>query len=542
MLYSRPRSLIERRRGKRRSSALLSGMAAIAMVLSLAPPVNAEQPQWGQWWFDSWGVQDKVWPVSRGAGVTVAVIDAGVAGDSQVLKGAVLPGVALKSESDFHTSKDPAKPLVFPDGRVTENGPGNVDKSTEQHGSKMAQLIAGRGQTRKLWNLADRPAGVGMVGAGVAPDAKILPIDISGGQGLTTVGSAQFGIPAGIRWAVDHGAKVISISLAEGMISGGKCPAYQQKAIDYAIRHDVLIVAGAGNDGNKENLSMAPANCPGVLSVGAVDRRGNAPAWSQRQPYVAVAAPGDDIPVIDPSEDLVKFQTELTRGTSNSTALVAGVAALVRSKYPTMPARQVVQRIVNTTDPAAPGAPKLAVGAGIVNIQRSLDVTGHPVPQNAPNPVFSGYDTWAASSEGKAVSSSDPWPGFKKECGNNPVSSCFWQTGNRGLFLVMGLPLTLAIIATVIILATRKRRGRQPASPYPAPMGATGPAPGPAPGYGPGPGPAPGPGYGQPPGPAPGPGYGPGPAGPGPAPGPGYGQGPGSGPGYGPGPGPGPGR
>src|SRR5262249_23480905 len=110
---------------------------------------------------------------------------------------------------------------------------------------------------------------------GVAPKAKILPIKAN----ILNEGAKA------IRYAVDHHAQVINISQA----APSTCPSDVQEAVAYAIQHDVVVVAGAGNDGDTSNSSMFPANCAGVLAVGAVDSRTVPWTKTQRQPYVTVA-------------------------------------------------------------------------------------------------------------------------------------------------------------------------------------------------------------------------------------------------------------
>src|SRR5262249_30341290 len=153
-----------------------------------------------EWWFTAWGVQSRLWPKSQGEGVTVAVLDSGVQAILPDFSGVVLPGKDMTGGGDGRTDVDPKY----------------------GHGTLMAALIAAQG------------TGTGFVG--VAPGAKILPI-------VTDDGGSTI---AGIRYATDHGAKVISIS--QGAPS--PCVDELQEAIGYAVDHDVVVVASAGNDGD----------------------------------------------------------------------------------------------------------------------------------------------------------------------------------------------------------------------------------------------------------------------------------------------------
>jgi subtilisin family serine protease len=316
----------------------------------------------------------------------------------------------------------------------------------------MAELIAGRGEVAALVDPSNFPAGTGLAGAGVAPQAKILPIDLSGGRGLMGNGGFDYGLAAGIRYAVDHGAKVISMSLGENRAGG--CPALHQNAIAYAVEHDVVVVVAAGNQGDVGNPSDEPANCAGVLAVGAVDEKGSSPPWTQRQPYVAVAAPGVDVPSINPGHLTYDGhpEAELTRGTSDSTALVAGVVALMRSKYPSMPAREVVQRITDTAD-RQPGqqAPSTAAGSGIVDVYRSMDVQDYPVPARAPNPVYAAFDRWLASPQGRQFSRAQNSSAHSSNGGGVNVSP---------IAVAIGLLIVGATLGITLALLVSRRRNR----------------------------------------------------------------------------------
>jgi type VII secretion-associated serine protease mycosin len=306
-----------------------------------APTVKPNAKQW--YLTERWHVDRDVWPLSQGAGVTVAVIDTGVGGGRwtppEMTGDFILPGTDLQEEG------------------------GDSTYDQQGHGTAMAELIAARG-TRNGF-------------AGLAPKADILPIKQISNNDVT----------AGIRWAVDHKAKVLSISLASVAVDGTCSPA-QQDAVDYAVEHDVIVVASAGNEGNGDNASEAPGACPGVTAVGAVDRSGKPWEKTQRKPYVAVAAPGVDMPVKNNYNEM-----EVSSGTSNSTALVAATMALVRAKFPKLSAREVVQRVVATADDAGPKGQDDTTGLGMVNPARALTAD---VAKDAPNPVFARLDKMKA--------------------------------------------------------------------------------------------------------------------------------------------------
>ncbi|MEU8799002.1 S8 family serine peptidase [Spirillospora sp. NPDC048819] len=318
--------------------------AASALVLTTAAPVNAAPgPRPDQWWFTAWEIQQKVWPVSKGAGVTVAVIDTGVNGRLPDLQGALVPGT----------------------NAISGSGNGQVGPSADleaSHGTAMAALIASRG------------TGTGYIG--VAPEAKIMPVH------------ANLGVwDKAIRFAADHGAKVISIS--QGLPGNGGCRPETQQAVAYALQKGAVVVAASGNDGDESNRPQEPANCSGVLAVGAVDNQKRAWEQTQRQPYVAVAAPGFPVNTLLANGQV----TDGVAGTSQAAALASAAVALVRSKHPEMPAREVVQRIINTTKDAGPPGRDELTGTGVIIPAAALTAD---VPKDAPNPVFAAYDRWLA--------------------------------------------------------------------------------------------------------------------------------------------------
>ncbi|MGW5482121.1 type VII secretion-associated serine protease mycosin [Streptomyces sp. NPDC004008] len=242
------------------------------------------------------------WAETQGEGVTVAVVDSGVDGSHADLAGQVLEG------KDF-------------------TGGGNAQKDLDGHGTSMASLIAGHGHG---------PGNAsGMVG--LAPKAKILPLRVLETQ-RDPNHDATWG--AAVRYAVDHGAKVINLSFAN---EGGKTLSDGREAISYAEAHDVVVVASAGNEG--AIAVDEPAALPGVVSVGAVDKKGNRWDGSNTGRGLTLMAPG--VGVL--AADMTRSQKySLSTGTSDATAYVSATAALVRAKYPDLTAGQVINRLIKS--------------------------------------------------------------------------------------------------------------------------------------------------------------------------------------------------
>ncbi|WP_222868309.1 S8 family serine peptidase [Actinomadura syzygii] len=321
------------------------GAVVALLLLSPTPALAVPEPRKELYWFDWWELQKKVWPITTGKGITVAVVDREVDIDLPDLKGAVLPNVNM---NDVRMKPDP------------ENG---------GHGAAMSALIVGQGR------------GTGMVG--VAPDAKVLPLSAQSAGAWAKA----------LRYATDHGAKVVNIS--QGDVTFQPCDPLLQAAVSYAVQRDVVVVVSAGNEGRHGDWRSSPANCAGVLAVGGLD--GQVEPWSGSTPgeYVMGAAPAVEVGSID---GFGHFVGRGHAGTSPAAALTSGVVALVRARFPNMPAREVVRRILATAkDVGKPGWDDVT-GYGLVRPYRALVDN---VPATAPNPV---YDRWQATQAGSRPS------------------------------------------------------------------------------------------------------------------------------------------
>ncbi|HZB31037.1 MAG TPA: S8 family serine peptidase [Streptosporangiaceae bacterium] len=392
---------------RRLTRSAIAATLALLMAAAVATPGLAAVPgpRREQWWFTAWALQNKVWPITQGQGVTVAVIDTGVEARLPDLTGVVLPGTNFDGGGgDGRTDLD------------TETPPG--------HGTAMAALIASQGR------------GTGFVG--VAPEAKILPI----------VANSSDTLVPGIRYAVDHGAKVISIS----QVQSARCPEEMQEAVGYAIQRDVVVVAGAGNTGDVGNPSYNPANCAGVLAVGGLDLQLRPFAKTQRQSYVAVSAPATGVGGVLKDG---QFHTS-EGGTSSATALTAGAVALVRSKYPDLSARDVVKRIMASLRDAGPPGRDDLTGYGAVRPYQALTIGR--IPANTPNPVFDAYEKWAAANGKK--------PGGDAQAQQNEAGDSPNNATEMALQLGIGTAVTLLLVF-LLMLFLRRRRRPVPASGYP---------------------------------------------------------------------------
>ncbi|MBO0806196.1 MAG: S8 family serine peptidase [Nocardiopsaceae bacterium] len=439
-------------RRTRRLAAATAGLAAACALVLPAATAHAATggytPNPHEWWLNAshWDAQRNVWPITEGVGVTVAVVDSGVQASNPDLRGVVLPGGDM---------------LGYP-------GNGEKDYAPKGgHGTAVAELIAGQG------------AGSSRVGAdpvGIAPQAKILPVHV------IDPSTNNAPIVKGIKYAVDHGASIINLSLGGNAPSSTTCDPDEQEAVAYALAHDVVVVAGSGDTNLRGPAPEEPGTCAGVLTVGGVEPNGSLWQDSVQGPQVSVAAPGDNIYTVNNNGQ--EYSTT-GNGTSFSAPLVSGAAALIRSRYPKMPWYQVDQRLIDTAIPDGP-QPNNSTGYGIINVTKALEASSYPVKASAPDPPYARYQAWLKTPAGQSfakanhLSTGNP---AGSGSGTHPGSSASGKPSSSGggsgtLIVILVVVLVIAaIIALVIVLATRNRRGpRGPGAPG---GGASGYPPGP---------------------------------------------------------------
>ncbi|WP_232233900.1 type VII secretion-associated serine protease mycosin [Micromonospora chokoriensis] len=324
---------------RRALRGVLSGtLAALLGVGLVAPsPATAAPPICGPGGAASltetpWALRrlepSSAWPLSRGAGMTVAVIDSGVSAAHPLLKGQVLQG------RDFND-------LPARQGQCDEAG----------HGTLIAGIIAGR-------------EGSGVPFSGIAPAARILPIRVLPLTGEVNNPQLPVEIAEAIDWAVAQGADVINLSLTTF-----PHPALTA-AVERALAKRVVLVAAAGNwNENSQNRPGYPAAYPGVIAVGGVDEQGGHVGTSISGDYVDIAAPGMNI--IGPAPGNAGYRTVPDGGTSYAAAYVSGVAALVRAAYPDLNPQQVADRLERTAD-NPPEGHNADIGYGMVNPYRAV--------------------------------------------------------------------------------------------------------------------------------------------------------------------------
>ncbi|MFE5301225.1 type VII secretion-associated serine protease mycosin [Streptomyces sp. NPDC056632] len=399
--------------GIRRSRARNIASAGLGMLLVgiASVPAHAESVRSQQWHLDTMHAEE-IWRISTGEGITVAVIDSGVDKNNPDLVGRVLDGkdLAPGESGDEHDDFD-------------------------GHGTGMAGLIAGTGKAR------------GGDGAfGLAPGAKILPVRLPDPDPNRSALAAdeEFNKLASeaIRFAADSGARVINIS--QGAQAGSD---QLTGAVRYALDKGALVFASVGNSADKDNVVEYPAATPGVVGVGAIDRKLTRVKNSQYGPQVDLVAPGKDtVHACGGGTGLCK-----STGTSDATALASAAAALVWAEHPDWTNNQVLKVMLNTV--AAPddgGGRNDYIGYGAIRPLRALKTPGDPGPAGVrPLPDLPAA---TSASPSTAPVTTSPAPAA-------PQADEAADGSGTGLWIGLGIGAAVLLGAAVAVPVLRSRRG-----------------------------------------------------------------------------------
>ncbi|MEU6277445.1 type VII secretion-associated serine protease mycosin [Streptomyces populi] len=349
-----PRTPRVRAPGLSRRSGALAAVLAASLVLVPSAVAHADGIRAQQWGLDAMHTQ-QAWRTTKGKGITVAVLDTGVDALHPDLKGNVL------GEKDL---------VGF--------GASRGDRTWARHGTAMAGIIAGHGHG---------PGDADGV-MGIAPEAKILPVrviledkDPARAKARNTRGNA---LADGIRWATDHGADVINLSLGDDSRSAHPEPA-EDEAVQYALKKGVAVVASAGNGGEKGDHISYPAAYPGVIAAAAVDRYGTHASFSTRRWYATVSAPGVDVVIADPDDRYYEGW-----GTSAASAFVSGAVALVKAAHPGLSPAQIKQLLEDTARNAPSGGRDDSRGFGFVDPAAAIEAAGRLKPEGLKPAEYGG--------------------------------------------------------------------------------------------------------------------------------------------------------
>ncbi len=275
----------------------------------------------------------EVWARSTGSpNVVIATVDTGVDPSLADIRGSLVPGW------DFIQNDA-------------------VPRDTVGHGTHVASVIAAQGNN-----------GIGI--AGYCWGCRIMPVRITANGSATGPQIAQ-----GVYWAVDHGARLITIGLNSGTQDYDA-----MVAMRYARDRGVLVIASAGNTGTE--ALRYPAAYDGVLPVAAVNDSNLLYFWSSRGSWVPLAAPGCQL-VLDPA-----VGPGTLCGTSFTPAVVAGIAGLMLSLNPSLTADQLVNVLVSTSVPVE------GIAGGRIDPIAALNaIAPEPSPSSGPAQSTGGAAT-----------------------------------------------------------------------------------------------------------------------------------------------------
>ena len=414
-----------------------TGLAAVLTVLGVmgftpaiataaAPAGHGNTARDREWWLAGLHVQ-QAWQKTEGSGITVAILGTGVDASYPGLAGSVITG---------------------PDYTGSGRTPGSPYWGVE--GTAVAAIIASH---ERGWGLV-----------GVAPAAKILSVRVTleFNDPLASDQAISRRLPQaianGIRYAADHGARIIDLPLDPGTLgltskgdpaAAGGSPA-ERAAVGYALSKGVVLVAPAGDDGQGPSLVNYPAAYPGVIAVGAIGRTGQLASFSSRQSYTSLTAPGVSLVAATPPAGYGTISS-----TSTASGIVAGLAALVLSRFPHLTVTQVTQALTESTVAGASGAglPPLparsaaGAGYGTVDAIRAVDmaaiITTASQPHQQPAPV-------AAPHQPARHAAAAP---------RRPAASTLAGSVLRDAVAAVAGLIVLLVIA-LLVLRSRRERGR----------------------------------------------------------------------------------
>lgn len=321
--------------------ALLGVCALLAGLLVL--PVSASANVTGEQWHMEALEMDEVHEISTGEGITVGIIDTGIDMSHPDLEGANIRGAGFGGAQE--------------DGLRDDHG----------HGTNVASMVVGQGVG------TDSEDGV----LGIAPDVELLTASLRSPDDIGRLEDWHAWMDEGLRWMVDEGADVISISV-------GRLPS---EAHRYARDNDVPVIFAAGNVDEDEWGNELDPHAQGYfasISINAGDRNGEPSEYAVRfhADQFGFTAPGVDIPVATPDGGY-----EMAEGASLAAPITAGMWALVMSAYPDLSEEELYHRMIWDKFPdAVPGElPEGRGGFGPIDPLRALtmeipgqEMTGPP--------------------------------------------------------------------------------------------------------------------------------------------------------------------
>ena len=333
--------------------AMAGGLSSAPLGLDLTPNDPLFSQQWHQAKINTAGA----WDLAKATGVVIAIVDTGSTCNHPDLVGKCLAGYDYANNDSDPTD----------------------DQGHGTHVSGIAAALTNNG--------------VG--GAGVAWDAKILPVKVLGASGS----GSHSAIASGIIWAADHGADVINMSLGGQFTTNAL-----RDAVAYAISKNVVVVAAAGND-NTSNPSY-PASYPGVICVAATTQSDTKASFSNYGTCIDVASPGVGI-----LSSVMNGSYQAWSGTSMASPIVAGLAGLLKGQNKAMSPDQVQRVIEDTADDLGSPGRDTIFGAGRINVARAVQRNANGTPPATSAPPNQGPPTATATQRpsGPTPTTSGDW-------------------------------------------------------------------------------------------------------------------------------------
>ncbi|MFJ9012520.1 S8 family serine peptidase [Streptomyces canus] len=351
---SRGRGLVGR-------TAVAAAVTLLAVATSaMTAPADVDGLRGSEWALTALKAE-QAWQTSKGTGVTVAVIGSGVDASHPDLEGRVLKGADLGDGSTADGTRD--------------QGP------QDQQGTHAAGIIAATGRNYH---------GGGVYG--LAPEARVLPLRVH--RNDTPVPSAT---AKAVRYAVDHGARVIDVTVGFTKPSDAL-----RSAIEYALGRNAVIVTGAGDNGRTGDQVTYPAAYPGVVAVAATDKKGAVWPASHHGEHVTLTAPGVDILTTAPGGDYWTGS-----GTQYAASWVAASAVLLRAEHPRWTGDQVVRKLTGAASHEASSGRDPRQGFGTVAPAAALADRTAP-SDSAAHPAVPAADTTADGRDSLADRPEDP--------------------------------------------------------------------------------------------------------------------------------------
>lgn len=396
-------------------------------------PYYQSSNSWGQGYRDLWGLDmirvETAWPLSKGQGVTVAVVDSGLDYNHEDIAANVWTNtdeIANNGlDDDANGYIDDIRGWDFV-GSTAFNP--QMDKDPMDgfgHGTHVSGTIAA---------VADNSKGV----VGVAPEAKIMPLKAldDRGSGLTSL------LSEAIVYAANNGASVINNSWGG---TASQVPQVLQEAVAYADSLEVIVVASAGNKNNKVENGFYPAVLPQVISVGSVDHLQAKSDFSNFGQKLAVVAPGGDsedlstnriyqnilslrsanTDFIGDGKNIVGEKYYRIRGTSMAAPHASGLCALMLAINPTLSSVQLKEQLYgNTVDLNSLGFDTVS-GFGLINAADTLMNGKDYILARISSPFSGFYFGQTLEMRGTATAKKFSRYELRVGKGQNPTS---WQT------------------------------------------------------------------------------------------------------------------